>query len=84
MYSMYVLYKIKKHIFTSKLFGYIKTFKTKNVFKFFQFCFLYSVQGAWCGGRRKFTVLNFHKPLSYLQNFQLIILKNLEVIKLLR
>ncbi len=37
MYSLYVLYKIKKHIFTSKLFGCIKTFKTKKVLKIFQF-----------------------------------------------
>jgi hypothetical protein len=34
---MYVLYKIKKHIFTSKLFGCIKTFKTKKVLKFSNF-----------------------------------------------
>jgi hypothetical protein len=53
-YSMYVFYKIKKHIFTSKLFGCIKTFKTKQVLKIFQFFFLNSVQGAWCDGRRKF------------------------------
>jgi hypothetical protein len=46
--------RLKKHIFTSKLFGYIKTFKTKKVLKIFQFFFLYSVQGAWCGSRRKF------------------------------
>jgi hypothetical protein len=37
MYSMSVLYKIKKHIFTSKLCGCIKTFKTKKVLKIFQF-----------------------------------------------
>jgi hypothetical protein len=54
MYSMYVLYKIKKHIFTSKLFGCMKTFKTKKVLKIFQFFFLNSVQGAWCDGRQKF------------------------------
>jgi hypothetical protein len=47
MYSMYVLNKIKKHIFTSKLLKYIKTFK--KVLKYSNF-FLYSVQGAWGGG----------------------------------
>ncbi len=49
LYVLYIFNKIKKRIFTSKLLGYIKTFKTKN-FPFF----LYIVQGAWCGGRRKF------------------------------
>jgi hypothetical protein len=44
MYSMYVLYKIKKHIFTSKLFGFIKTLKTKKVFENVLIFFLYSVQ----------------------------------------
>jgi hypothetical protein len=39
MYSMYILYKIKKRIFTSKLFGCIKTFKTKKSFENFQFFF---------------------------------------------
>jgi hypothetical protein len=49
---MYVLYKIKKHIFTSKLFGCIKTFQTKivlNIFQFF-FCTVYRVRGAMVGG----------------------------------
>jgi hypothetical protein len=52
MYFMYVLYKIKKHIFTSKLFGYIKTFKTKKVLKISQvfFCTVYRVRGALVGG----------------------------------
>jgi hypothetical protein len=45
MYSMYVLYQIKKHIFTSKLFGCIKTFKTKKVLNIFQF---FSVQCTGC------------------------------------
>jgi hypothetical protein len=40
MYCMSVLYKIKKHIFTSKLCGCIKTFKTKKALKkIFQFFF---------------------------------------------
>ncbi len=38
----------KRRIFTSKLLGYIKTFKHKM---FWKFCFfLYNVLGAWCGG----------------------------------
>jgi hypothetical protein len=50
---MYVLNQIKKHIVTSKLLEYLKTFRTKKVLKIFLF-FLYSVQGAWCGSWRKF------------------------------
>jgi hypothetical protein len=53
---MYVLNMIKKHIFTTKLVGYIETFKTKKVLKIFQFFFLNSVHGAWCEGRWNFLV----------------------------
>jgi hypothetical protein len=34
----------------------MQTFKTENVLKIFQLFFLYSVQGARCGNRRKFHV----------------------------
>jgi hypothetical protein len=69
MYSMYVLYKIKKHIFTSKLFGCIKTFKTKKVLNIFQF-FVYRVRGAMVGrnflpiGEYSSTVKNRQKRAS--------------------
>jgi hypothetical protein len=33
---------------------FTKTFKTKKVLKIFEIFFLYSVQGARCGSRRKF------------------------------
>jgi hypothetical protein len=33
---------------------FTKTFKTKKVLKIFEFFFLYSVQGARYGSRRKF------------------------------
>ncbi len=47
LYSMYVLYKIKKHIFTSKLFGYIKSFKTKSFENFpIIFSTVYRVRGV--------------------------------------
>jgi hypothetical protein len=42
---MYLLNKIKKHIFTSKLVGYIKTFKTKSVENFQNF---FPVQCTGC------------------------------------
>jgi hypothetical protein len=32
---------------------YIKTFKTKRVLKIYKH-FFYSVEGSWCGSRRKF------------------------------
>jgi hypothetical protein len=48
---MYVLYKIKKRIFTSKLFGCIKTFKTKKFWKFsFFFWTVYRVRAGMVGG----------------------------------
>jgi hypothetical protein len=55
MYSMYVFSKIKKHVFTLKLPGYIKTLKTRKVLKIFCF-FLDSVQSVWYIGWRKFLV----------------------------
>ncbi len=66
---MYVLIQIKKHIFTSKLFGYIKTFKTNKVLKIFQifFCTVYRARGAVVGrnfspiGKYSSTVKNQQK-----------------------
>jgi hypothetical protein len=33
---------------------FTKTFKTEKVLKILEIFFLYSVEGAWCGSRRKF------------------------------
>jgi hypothetical protein len=53
LFTIYILNKLKKRFFEKKLIGNIQTFITKKVLNFF-FFFLYSVQGAQCGNRRKF------------------------------